>query len=125
MVNVPITSDDLLQTFNEINSFPKQPLDAGLIPVKFKRKKEYKRSVLKSWINPDLCIKAVNYFRDQGHPSYQDINIINDYVPNVPMDNESSSEDESESLQEEIVQKSIPQQHSLSLNRSKAWGKKT
>ena len=38
---------------------------------------------------------------------------------------ESSSEDESESLQEEIVQKSIPQQHSLSLNRSKAWGKKT
>ena len=38
---------------------------------------------------------------------------------------ESSSEDESEPVQEEIVQQSIPQQQSLSLNRSKAWGKKT
>ena len=38
---------------------------------------------------------------------------------------ESSSEDESESVQEDTVQRSIPQQQGLSFNRSKAWGKKT
>ena len=90
VVNVPITSDDLLKTFDEIQSFPKQPLDAGLIPVKLKRKKSYKNAVLKAWIDPELCVKAVNHFRLMGHPGYQDINIEQNYFPQVNMDNDSS-----------------------------------
>merc|ERR1711972_756663 len=86
------TSDDLLQTFDEMKSFPKQPLDAGLIPVKLKRKKTYKHAVLKAWINPEICIKAVKYFREQGHPSYQDIQICENYSPELHMDNDISSD---------------------------------
>ena len=47
VVNVPITSDKLRDTFDKITTFPRQPIDGGLlVSVKLKRKVGYKKQCL-------------------------------------------------------------------------------
>ena len=78
VVNVPITSDDLRNSFDKMTSFPRQPTEAGLMPVfpvKLKRKLEYKRSHLNKVINAEKVVKAVQHFKNLGNPLYQDVEI--------------------------------------------------
>ena len=93
VVNVPINSDDLRNTLDKITTFPRQPLEGGLLPVsekgisvKLKRKQSFKGHHLHKTINPEKVVKATQYFKDIGHPMYQDIDINTNYNPEFPSD---------------------------------------
>ena len=88
VVNVPINSEDLQKTFDKIKSFPRQPAEGGLmpVPVNLKRKLSYKGSHLSRYIRPERVIGAVQHLKDIGHPSYQDIDVNHNYVPEVHLD---------------------------------------
>lgn len=46
LVNVPINDNDLINTLSNVTKLPRAPDKAGLLPVKLKRKIEYKNFVL-------------------------------------------------------------------------------
>ena len=48
LVNVPVHEDDILDT---LNSLPRTPYEAGIIPVKLKKKKEYKNTHKEKFIS--------------------------------------------------------------------------
>ena len=75
VVNVPINSDDLRNTFDKITTFPRQPSEGGLlpVPVQFKRKLSYKGNHLARNIDPERVVGAAQHFKDTGHPLYQEM----------------------------------------------------
>ena len=79
VINVPIPSDEIITSLSEISKFPRQPSDAGLIPVMLKRKKAYKSYHLHASVSPEKLVEALHYLRDAGHPGYQQITIAEDY----------------------------------------------
>ena len=101
VVNVPLNSSDIRNTLDKITTFPRQPIDGGLLPVseqgisvKLKRKLGYKGHHLHKTINPEKVVKATEHFRAIGNPLYQDIDINSNYTPTFPSDNISSDEEE-------------------------------
>ena len=97
IVNVPINSDDLRHSLDKIKTFPRQPIEGGLLPVaeqgisvKLKRKLGYKGHHLARIINPKKVIKATEHFKEIGHPLYQDIDINANYVPEIHFDEPES-----------------------------------
>ena len=76
LINVPIPESVIQQT---IDILPKLPTKAGLIPVKFKRKKSYKNVHKEEVIDPNKVIKTLK-FLVKNHPAYKDINIDNDFI---------------------------------------------
>ena len=88
VVNVPITSDKLRETFDKITTFPRQPIDGGLlVSVKLKRKVAYKKQCLPtSFIDPVKVVKAAQYYKNKGHPQYQNIEISENYLPQISID---------------------------------------
>ena len=79
VINVPITSDDILNSLEEIKSFPRPLADSGLIPVEFKRKKEYKSKIFHRFVNVEKLIAALKTLKELGHTGYQDIKINENY----------------------------------------------
>ena len=99
VVNVPISSEDLKKTFDKITSFPRQPTEAGLMPVfpvKLKRKLCWKRAYLKKMVNAETMVRAVQHFKALGNPLYQDVNINTDYIPEFTCDEPQPQHSESE-----------------------------
>ena len=92
MVNVPINSDDIRNTLDQIRTFPRQPIEGGLLSVKLKRKMEWKAHHLHRVINRQKVIGAVQHFKKIGHPLYQDIDINTDYTPEFHFDDEDQSQ---------------------------------
>ena len=76
IVNVPIPDTDVLNT---LKSFPRLPKDSCLFPVHFKRKKEYKSGIIKSFINIDKLFDALTTLKELGNPFYQSILDSNEY----------------------------------------------
>ena len=71
LINVPVRSDDVLNT---VNSLPRTPAEAGIIPivpVNLKRKLEYKTTHLTQLIDTNKIYKYLKYLRDMGHPGYK------------------------------------------------------
>ena len=71
LVNVPVGPQDVLNT---IESLPRTPAEAGIIPiipVKLKRKLEYKTTHLVQMIDTTKIFKYLEYLRKMGHPSYK------------------------------------------------------
>ena len=71
LVNVPVGPQDVLNT---IESLPRTPAEAGIIPilpVKLKRKLEYKTTHLIQLIDTDRIFKYLEYLCKMGHPSYK------------------------------------------------------
>ena len=106
VVNVPLNSGDLRNTLDKIKTFPRQPIEGGLLPVseqcisvKLKRKLAYKGHHLHKTINPEKVVKATEYFKAIGNPLYQDIDINSNYTPQFPSDN---LEEEEEDVTNEI-----------------------
>ena len=86
VVDVPINSDDLRNSFDRIRKFPRQPFDGGLIPVKLKRSLSYKGYHSYKIINRERVINAVQHFKETGNPHYQDIEIDAEYDPKISFD---------------------------------------
>ena len=103
VINVPIEDNDLLQTLETLNNFPRNFDSAGLIPVELKRKVGFKNTVLEAYINPDKLLKAIKILQSLGHPGYKDININSDairYDLRMTPTNDTSSENSSLSSNE-------------------------
>ena len=79
MVSVPVQPGDIMNTVKQL---PRLPSEAGLIPVKLKRKKQYKEADkrMKGMIRPEKIFQALQYLREQGHPSYNFYDSKEDYL---------------------------------------------
>ena len=68
MISVPVGPEDVMNT---VKQMPRLPTEAGLIPIKLKRKKEYKSAEKHERIRPEVIFQALRYLRKAGHPFYQ------------------------------------------------------
>ena len=68
IISIPIPSSVLQTT---ADSLPRIPSEAHLLPVKLKRKIEYKNHHHLAMIDPHKIIRLLKTFKDLGHPSYQ------------------------------------------------------
>ena len=105
-INIPIYEADVLHT---VETLPRTPIEAGIIPVKLKRKKEYKNSHKVEYVDVDKIHKALYALKDSGNKYYQfvpvdanykekcrssDIEGFNFIFPNEAEDETESDEDE-------------------------------
>ena len=67
-VNIPIFQTDVLNT---IESLPRTPSAAGIIPINMKRKLGYKNSHMIQYISVPKVIKALKTLKEMGNPFYQ------------------------------------------------------
>ena len=67
-INIPINESDVLQT---VESLPRTPTEAGIIPVKLKRKLEYKNSHLTQYVSVVKVCKALQTLKNMGNKYYQ------------------------------------------------------
>ena len=67
-INIPIYESDVVRT---LESLPRTPSEAGIIPVKFKRKLEYKNAHNIQYVSVKKVLKAVETLKEKGHPDYQ------------------------------------------------------
>ena len=75
-VNVPIPETVVLET---VKKFPRMPSQAGIIPIKLKRKKEYKNYVAQEYIRPEILKIAISTLKAMGNPHYQFVDLHDDY----------------------------------------------
>ena len=67
-INIPIYESDVVRT---LESLPRTPSEAGIIPVKLKRKLEYKNAHNIQYVSVKKVLKAVKTLKEKGHPDYQ------------------------------------------------------
>ena len=75
-VNVPIQDDAVLQT---VSNFPRMPCEAGIIPVKLKRKTTYKQHHVQQYIRPNVLQEALTALKNTGNPHYQFVTTHENY----------------------------------------------
>ena len=75
-VNVPIQDDAVLQT---VSNFPRMPSEAGIIPVKLKRKTTYKQHHVQQYIRPNVLQEALTALKTTGKPHYQFVTTNENY----------------------------------------------
>ena len=74
-VNVPIQDDAVLQT---VSNFPRMPSEAGIIPVKLKRKITYKQHHVQQYKRPNV-LQALAALKTTGNPHYQFVTTHENY----------------------------------------------
>ena len=67
-MNIPIFDQDILNT---VKCFPRTLNEAGIIPVKLKRKLEYKNSHLQQYISTEKIVKALLTLKKLDNKYYQ------------------------------------------------------
>ena len=67
-VNIPIFESDIIST---IESLPRTPDEAGIIPVNLKRKAGYKNTHLTQYVSVTKLIKALETMKLLGNRYYQ------------------------------------------------------
>ena len=67
-VCIPIGESDIQNT---LSILPRTPNQAGLVPVKLKRMKQWKNVHLQQYVNVEKLLKALTRLRDLGHKYYQ------------------------------------------------------
>ena len=77
VVNVPINDQAVCKT---VSSLPRLPSDAAVVPVKLKRKKDFKATHQRQYIRPNYLISAIKCMKRLGNKLYDDINIDDEYV---------------------------------------------
>ena len=68
IVNVPINEEDIRKT---IKSLPRTPTEAGIIPVKLKRKENFKNTHIEEYISIPKIKAALKILKKLGHMYYQ------------------------------------------------------
>ena len=71
LVNVPVHEDDVINT---VESLPRTPKEAGIVPIKLKRKKEYKNTHKEEYVSVPKIKKALKTLKSLGHKYYQFVN---------------------------------------------------
>ena len=67
-VCVPIDDQTVTDTLKQL---PRTPSEACIVPIKLKRKKEYKGVHLKEYVNVEKMHDALKTMKNLGHPEYQ------------------------------------------------------
>ena len=67
-VCVPIDDQTVTETLKQL---PRTPSEACIVPIKLKRKKEYKGVHLKEYVNVEKMHDALETLKKLGHPEYQ------------------------------------------------------
>ena len=68
LVNVPVHENDVINT---VNSLPRTPHEAGIIPVKLKRTVEYKNTHKEEYVSVPKIKAALKTLKTLGHKYYQ------------------------------------------------------
>ena len=68
IVCIPIDSGTIEQTLQKL---PRLPKEAGLVPIKLKRKQSYKSSHLQEWVDVEKVHRCLLLLKNFGHPEYQ------------------------------------------------------
>ena len=68
LVNVPVCEEDIANT---ISLLPRTPGEAGIIPIKLKRKKEYKNTHKEEYVSVPKIKAALKTLKHLGHKYYQ------------------------------------------------------
>jgi hypothetical protein len=76
IVNIPIFDKDILNT---LESFPRTPEEAGIIPVRLKRKMEYKNNHIEQYISTKKVFEALQTLKRLGNKYYQFVPDIESY----------------------------------------------
>ena len=75
-VNIPIFEKDILST---IESLPRTPTSAGIVPINLKRKLTYKNTHLTQFICVPKILKALETLKKMGNPYYQFIPFLENF----------------------------------------------
>ena len=73
IVAVPVNEQDVTNT---LESLPRTPAEAGIIPVQLKRKVEYKNCHRDEYIDKNKLFKAIDTLITQGHPYYAGVDML-------------------------------------------------
>jgi hypothetical protein len=73
VVNVPVSEDAVC------SSLPRTPTDAGLIPLRLKRKIAYKSHYSFQYIRPNVVMEAASWLKENNH-LYQSSNYVCDWI---------------------------------------------
>ena len=76
LINIPINDKDVLRT---VENLPRTPYEAGLLEIKLKRKMEYNNFHKKEFVNPTKIFKALEFLKENKHPSYLFYDAIDEY----------------------------------------------
>ena len=68
VVCIPIDSGTIEETLQKL---PRLPKDAGLVPIKLKRKQAYKQSHLQEWVDVEKVHRCLLLLKNFGHKEYQ------------------------------------------------------
>jgi hypothetical protein len=68
MVSVPVGAQDVMNTMKQL---PRLPDEAGLIPIKLKRKKKYQGHEKSELARPEKLFRVLKKLKEMGHPYYQ------------------------------------------------------
>ena len=68
MISIPLGPSDIMNTAQQL---PRLPSEAGVVPIKLKRKKEYKTHEKHEQIRPEQIFLALRYLRHANNPYYQ------------------------------------------------------
>ena len=74
-VNVPINDEDILETVDKLRT----PTNAGIIPIRLKRKEGYKSSHRQQYVNIENVFKVLQDLKNAGHPDYQFVETFEKY----------------------------------------------
>ena len=77
MVSVPVEVQDVMNTMKQI---PRLPEEAGLIPIKLKRKKMYKGYEKNELVRPEKLFKVLQKLKEKNHPYYQSYDTQEEYT---------------------------------------------
>jgi hypothetical protein len=135
VINVPICEADINET---ISLFPRTPSEAFIVPIKFKRKKQYKNSVAEAYIRPNLIVEAAKYLK-HNNPYYNNISIRENYedscmstdtiawnvlnppdesILRVSCDNNEESSDEEEKVEKQYQEKDAVKKYQSQVSES-------
>ena len=89
IVNIPIFESDVIKT---VESLPRTPSEAGIVPVSLKRKIDYKRSHKTQYVSVPKIFQALNSLKSLGNPYYQ-------FVPNIEDFSARFKENDADGLQ--------------------------
>ena len=75
-VNIPIYETDILKT---VDSLPRTPSEAGIIPINLKRKVSYKNVHKTEYVCVEKILKALKTLKSLGNKYYQFVPDFEEY----------------------------------------------
>ena len=72
VVNVPLNDSDIV---SNVNVFPRTLEQSAIVPIQFKRKKEFKANYLEALVRPQACREAVITLKRLGNKHYENVEV--------------------------------------------------